>query len=251
MLHDKTFIGKLREQAPEVIKPLLDILDEVIAKVKLALSKDDSVLPFIENLERLRSELAPEYKSYMETVAEQQGKSIRKGWQTPEGIAAKQGNSLKWQPKENTWFIQGDNIDRFTGSMPTEYGRPISIGDFEVLEMGKGTGIKAFKEFLKNVQQMGQNRFVTTGQTYFGENFLSKMEREGLIKRVNDYQYFLDGKPIKEPMYEIVVKQGLGKGATRIEPTDTPEFKKWFGDSKVVDENGKPLVVYHNTSAVS
>ncbi len=29
--------------------------------------------------------------------------------------------------------------------------------------------------------------------------------------------------------------------------TDTPEFKKWFGDSKVVDKNGKPLVVYHGS----
>lgn len=29
--------------------------------------------------------------------------------------------------------------------------------------------------------------------------------------------------------------------------TDTPEFKRWFGDSKVVDESGKPLVVYHGT----
>jgi hypothetical protein len=29
--------------------------------------------------------------------------------------------------------------------------------------------------------------------------------------------------------------------------TSTPAFKKWFGDSKVVDENGKPLVVYHGT----
>lgn len=29
--------------------------------------------------------------------------------------------------------------------------------------------------------------------------------------------------------------------------TDTPEFKNWFKDSKVVDEEGKPLVVYHGT----
>ena len=29
--------------------------------------------------------------------------------------------------------------------------------------------------------------------------------------------------------------------------TDTPEFKRWFGDSKVVDESGKPLVVYHGS----
>jgi hypothetical protein len=29
--------------------------------------------------------------------------------------------------------------------------------------------------------------------------------------------------------------------------TETEEFKKWFGDSKVVDSDGKPLVVYHGT----
>jgi hypothetical protein len=29
--------------------------------------------------------------------------------------------------------------------------------------------------------------------------------------------------------------------------TDSPYFKKWFGRSKVVDENGDPLVVYHGT----
>ena len=30
--------------------------------------------------------------------------------------------------------------------------------------------------------------------------------------------------------------------------TETPEFKKWFGESKVVDAQGKPLVVYHGTN---
>ncbi len=30
-------------------------------------------------------------------------------------------------------------------------------------------------------------------------------------------------------------------------PTGSEAFKKWFGDSKVVDENGAPLVVYHGT----
>lgn len=31
--------------------------------------------------------------------------------------------------------------------------------------------------------------------------------------------------------------------------TDTPEFKNWFGDSKVIDKDGEPLVVYHGTNA--
>jgi hypothetical protein len=36
---------------------------------------------------------------------------------------------------------------------------------------------------------------------------------------------------------------------SKINQTDTPAFKKWFGDSKVVDADGKPLVVYHGTNA--
>ena len=31
--------------------------------------------------------------------------------------------------------------------------------------------------------------------------------------------------------------------------TESRFFKKWFGNSKVVDEKGKPLVVYHGTNA--
>jgi hypothetical protein len=29
--------------------------------------------------------------------------------------------------------------------------------------------------------------------------------------------------------------------------TKTPEFKRWFGNSKVVDKGGNPLIVYHRT----
>lgn len=32
-------------------------------------------------------------------------------------------------------------------------------------------------------------------------------------------------------------------------PVESDAFKAWFGDSKVVDENGAPLVVYHGTNA--
>ncbi len=34
----------------------------------------------------------------------------------------------------------------------------------------------------------------------------------------------------------------------KISQTETKQFKTWFGKSKVVDENGNPLVVYHGTS---
>jgi hypothetical protein len=39
--------------------------------------------------------------------------------------------------------------------------------------------------------------------------------------------------------------------AQKVPQTETAEFKNWFGDSKVVDENGNPLVVYHGTNATN
>jgi len=33
------------------------------------------------------------------------------------------------------------------------------------------------------------------------------------------------------------------------EQTNTPEFKRWFGKSKVVDQAGDPLVMHHGTAA--
>ena len=33
------------------------------------------------------------------------------------------------------------------------------------------------------------------------------------------------------------------------DPMANPKFRAWFGDSKVVDADGKPLVVYHGTGS--
>lgn len=38
-------------------------------------------------------------------------------------------------------------------------------------------------------------------------------------------------------------EQRLGDGSV----TETPEFKRWFGESKAVDDNGNPMIVYHGT----
>jgi hypothetical protein len=43
-----------------------------------------------------------------------------------------------------------------------------------------------------------------------------------------------------------IVRKHLGVNPIRA--TDTPAFRNWFGDSKVVDENGEPLVVYRGFS---
>ena len=41
-----------------------------------------------------------------------------------------------------------------------------------------------------------------------------------------------------------------GSLSARSGNTESDAFKRWFNDSKVVDSNGKPLVVYHSTNAL-
>ena len=57
----------------------------------------------------------------------------------------------------------------------------------------------------------------------------------------------------KDPRIDNHLKDTEGdhdqKKHGRKKQTSSVAFKKWFGDSKVVDENGKPLVMYHGTSA--
>ncbi len=67
----------------------------------------------------------------------------------------------------------------------------------------------------------------------------------------NDLTSWLAGEgllyrdPVGKKLREAIA--GVTASARRV--TETPEFKKWFGDSKVVDEKGEPLVVYHGTNA--
>lgn len=48
---------------------------------------------------------------------------------------------------------------------------------------------------------------------------------------------------------EALLDEDEADGRADAVQTDSPDFRRWFGDSKVVDADGKPLVVYHGTGA--
>lgn len=52
-----------------------------------------------------------------------------------------------------------------------------------------------------------------------------------------------------EAIYTESIGDREGLAASMISATNTPAFKRWFGDSKVVDANGEPLVVYRGGPA--
>lgn len=61
---------------------------------------------------------------------------------------------------------------------------------------------------------------------------------------------FQDGEIDTATMANIDAPAAGGRELFQTAPaTETEAFKAWFGDSKVVDADGKPLVVYHGTAA--
>lgn len=68
-------------------------------------------------------------------------------------------------------------------------------------------------------------------------------------EQVNNVYYILTGKDL--PGFEGKAKEAkISRAGVLFRTTspETPAFREWFGDSKVVDENGGPLVVYHGTA---
>jgi GNAT superfamily N-acetyltransferase len=58
-----------------------------------------------------------------------------------------------------------------------------------------------------------------------------------------------DKEGLKEWFKGDTKKPYSGVTRFRVDQTKTKAFKDWFGDSKIVDEKGKPLVMYHGTDA--
>lgn len=50
-----------------------------------------------------------------------------------------------------------------------------------------------------------------------------------------------------DTMYRRPIKSNTSAPEKAVDLTKTPEFKAWFGASKIVDESGKPLVVHHGS----
>lgn len=61
------------------------------------------------------------------------------------------------------------------------------------------------------------------------------------------WEYYRENSSGKFDLVSSGVEKQEVKAPDPVDKTETPAFRKWFGNSKVVDAEGKPLVVYHST----
>lgn len=125
-----------------------------------------------------------------------------------------------------------------------------------------GKGVKKAQDVVDEMMQIPK-QFRFEGEGGRPQDEVAQEAREkGLLAEHEDFFQKMAGlkapqKPGKFEDYvskareEFMGKQ-LAEGETGLmqspsKKTQTPEFKNWFGRSKVVDEEGNPLVVYHGT----
>lgn len=101
---------------------------------------------------------------------------------------------------------------------------------------GKPLG-RRVTQFIKDVVS-----YVKVGLSNAGLKNLSNSFNENDLYRLGQLM-------VKEQKVTKPTAESRGVLESRSEQTTTPEFKRWFGDSKVVDKNGTPRVVYHGTTS--
>ena len=57
------------------------------------------------------------------------------------------------------------------------------------------------------------------------------------------------GVDVQDGLIHSILKNDSPVNKKFMDQTETTQFKRWFGKSKVVDRDGEPLVVYHATDA--
>lgn len=80
-----------------------------------------------------------------------------------------------------------------------------------------------------------------------GVYYWNKKEAQNLYRSAG---LQLPGSSVQDGLIHSIFDAGSEVNRRMIEnQTNTQQFKRWFGNSKVVDEEGNPLIVYHGTDA--
>ena len=104
------------------------------------------------------------------------------------------------------------------------------------------TGQTPLEQFEEKGLTIIDERYPSPQDEVINESELTEEE----IARLNEAE--AQRQEIDVPFQTDQLRPG-DKGYNIEADINTPEFKAWFGDSKIVDEDGKPLIVYHGSDA--
>lgn len=253
----KENIGNFRTQLTEAVKELPNLRDQAIAA---GLSPAEYAQSVTKLVERFAQRMSLEGKEAHEIIQNLSVRAFKKGSPLPEEIQQDISDEAK------SWLATLSDAERAALQPSLEYlkSNPDPKGDKAnlqmVLEMAKDRELHqgairldapgkslAFVDLLRQWRKAHGDRTPIPGSKEWIE--LTKKADEmdaqrGLVLNQSDAQMpdIIDVDGIK--------RSTLNSNGKRIAQTEEQvrNFWRWFGDSKVVDEQGRPLVVYHGTN---
>ena len=120
---------------------------------------------------------------------------------------------------------------------PISFKGKIHAVKLTVREVREGKGSKN-KFYLEKISEEANPARISEDTAIEGSESVRPVDGAGSIS-ITEFESLLNRERLRDPLFQSSSSQ----------VTETKEFKEWFGKSKVVDENGKPLVVYHGTTA--
>ena len=115
---------------------------------------------------------------------------------------------------------------------------------------------KYLERLMKEVDILSKARdgILTDAEREEATQFANLLQQNGEIEFANELKEILNIEG-EEQLFQAASSAGAENNEIEAaqkeweeKGTESKYFKKWFGDSKVVDENGVPLVVYHGTT---
>jgi ADP-Ribosyltransferase in polyvalent proteins len=139
--------------------------------------------------------------------------------------------------------VDEENVARFrrqlAGSQTSE--------EKKFAQEGLDRAIAESSKLTRNIVMFNDSRIHIThvnGKDVTGQPSEIKKAMEEICKYRDDQPRATDGRWTSGGE---AASSAAGESQTPHMPTDTPEFRNWFKDSKVVNEDGSPMVVYHGT----
>jgi hypothetical protein len=123
--------------------------------------------------------------------------------------------------------------------------------DDDVTRIENETGISYHKKQLERLfQKLADSDGMITYKRLSGEVEARNVELRAKLSPEERRTKTLQSTEDVSREDQIFLENASGPAMSMTQPqpqTQSEAFKKWFGDSKVVDSNGEPLVVYHGT----
>jgi hypothetical protein len=124
-----------------------------------------------------------------------------------------------------------------------EFLAAINVENIENTDIAYTAQEKSFIETLGNVW----DAFIDVMRMLLGVKPATEKGQPARFERNREFMTYLVNRVILVNKLAAEAKDKRGRKSVLEVDTDTSAFKRWFGDSKVVDTDGEPLVVYHGT----